>query len=154
MQNYGLFTPTPDGDEIRIKNFRSAQNRVAIPMFIMLFIEFAASTLMIVLTAVFPRMSTDLFKSELMQALLYLSYMGIPVFTFGIISGKRPSKYFSFKRGRKHTVAVGIAAMGVVYFAQLVALIVSQLLASTGAAVDAGSLKASSDPAVIALRFV
>ena len=154
MNNYINGAPSLNGEESRIKGFRSAQNRVAILMFLMLFIEFAASGVMVALMTVFPKMQSDAFKYELMQALFYLSYIGIPVFVFSIISGKSPKKYFTFRRGGKHTVAVGFATMGAVYFAQLVAVIVSELLTKTGAKVDAGALTETADPSVLALRFV
>ena len=154
MNNTVFDPPFEYGEENRIKGFRSAQNRVAIMMFLMLFIEFAASMLMVVLTVVFPDMGKDLFRYELMQALMYLSYIAVPVFLFGVISGKRPGKYFSFRRGRKHTVAVGFATMGAVYFAQLVAVYVSELLGKIGVNVEIGAMTATSDPAVLALRFV
>ncbi len=147
-------SPFDDGEEIRLKSFRAAQNRISILMFIMLVTEFAASTLMIVLFAVFPQLKTDTFQFELMQALLYLSYVAVPVLLYGVISGKRLGNYFSFKRGRKHTVAVGFAAMGAVYFAQLVATVVSYLFESVNIYPDAGIFDPSSDPAVLALRFV
>ena len=154
MNTYITGTPSVNGEESRIKGFRSAQNRVALLMFMMLFTEFAASALMIALTAVFPKMQHDAFKYELLQALLYLSYIAVPVFLFSIISGKSPKKYFTVRRGRKHTVAVGFAVMGMVYFAQLVAVLVSELFEKAGANVDAGVLTGSADPAVLILRFV
>lgn len=154
MNNCDIGAPSVYGEENRIKGFRSAQNRVAILMFLMLFIEFAASTLMIVLMTVFPTMQENAFKYELMQMLLYLSYIALPVFLFGVISGKRPGNYFSFRRGRKNTVAVGFATMGAVYFAQLVAAVVSELLGRAGANTDVGALTDTADPAVLVLRFV
>lgn len=153
--NNNIFTaPSLTGEENRIKGFRSAQNRVAVLMFMMLIIEFAASFLMIVLSVIFPKMENDAFKYEFMQALLYLSYVAVPVFLFGVISGKGPGKYFTFRRGRKNTVAVGFATMGAVYFAQLVAAVVLQLFEKTGVNVNVGALSNTADPAVLALRFV
>ena len=154
MNNYDIGAPAVNGEENRIKGFRAAQNRVAILMFMMLFTELSASVLMIVLMMVFPKMHNDTFKYEFMQMLLYLSYIALPVFLFCIISGKSPGKYFCFRRGRKHTVAVGFAAMGAVYFAQLVAVIVSELLSKAGASTDIGDFADTADPAVLALRFV
>ncbi len=154
MNNYIYGAPAESGEEKRIKGFRAAQNRVAFMMFLMLFIEIAASVLMVVLMMVFPKMQNDTFKYEFMQMLLYLLYIALPVFLFCIISGRSPGKYFCFRRGRKHTVAVGIAAMGAVYFAQLVAVIVSDLLGRAGANTDVGAFTDTADPAVLALRFV
>lgn len=153
--NNGIIGELPvNSEENRIKKFRSAQNRAALPMFIMFFIELGASVLMIIFSIVFPDMKNDAFKYELMQALLYLSYMAIPVFTFGLISGKRPHKYFSFKRGRKHTVAAGLATLAVVYFAQLVAVILTEIAGKIGLNFDAASFNATSDPALTVLRIV
>ena len=154
MNNNAVKSPSDDGEEIRIKGFRSAQNKVAVMMFIMLFTEFAAGIVMLALTAVLPEIKNDMFKYELMQALMYLLYMAVPVFTFGLISGKAPAKYFTFRRGGKRAVAVGFAVMGAVYFAQLVAAAVADLLSGAGLDVSSGELAVTSDPAVIALRFV
>lgn len=155
MNNGIIGTPSDIGEESRIKRFRAAQNRIGIMMFLMLFIEFAASGLMIVLMAVFPALKvTGSFQFEFMQALLYLSYIAVPVFTFSIISGKSPRRYFTFRRGRKHTAAVGFATLGAVYFAQLVAVIVAECFGSAGINVETGALGDTADPAVIALRFV
>ena len=141
-------------NRIRTKDFRSAQNRVAIMMFLMMFMEFTASAVMILLVTVFPQLKADLFKYELMQALFYIAYLAIPVFTFGLISGIRPDRYFALGRGGKHTVAAGFATMGIVYFAQLAATVISKIAGSAGINTESGALAATSDPAVIVLRFI
>lgn len=154
MNNNALKPPLNDGEEIRLKNFRSSQNKVAIMMFIMLSAEFAAGIALLVIMSVYPGLKDNTFRYELAQALMYLSYMIIPIFAFGLINGKRPGNYFTFRRGGKHTVAVGIAVLGAVYFAQLVAAVVAELLDGIGLNSSAGELTATADPAVIALRFV
>lgn len=150
MSNFGFVHAGENDRFLNVKRFRAAQTRVAVLMFMILginiyisFTPFASAALMI-----------GGFRSELAQAVMYLSYMAAPVFLFGIVSGRRPREYFNFRKGEKHTVAVGFFAMGVVYFAQLVAVVVSAILAGVGADPEIGSMQPTGDPALFVLRVV
>ena len=149
MNYYVSDIPAVNRGLMRKKLFRNAQNRVAVLMFLILGINVCASVLFFL-----PFIdSTDTFRYGLIQAVAYLLYMAAPVFMFGIISGRRLSTYFTFRKGRKGTAATGFFAMGVIYFAQLVATVVSVILDKVGAG-SSLDMEPTKDPAVIILRVI
>lgn len=150
MNNFGFKAPVPGGEMLRNRDFKKAQNRVAVLLFMVTGIVQYVSVVFVP----FLMPGIDPFISELTQALLYLAYMALPVFLFGIVNGRGLKGYFSFKRGRKGTVAAGFAALGVVYFAQLVAQFVAIALDSAGADVSQLQPSSGADLKTIILRVV
>lgn len=151
MNNFGFGSPAVNGADLNVVSFKKAQNRVAVLMLMVTGISQYAGVLF--LPYLMPG-AVDPFTSELIQAVLYLSYMAMPVFLFGIVNGRGLKGYFSFKRGRRGTVAVGFAAMGVVYFAQLVGQLVALLLSSTGADLSALQPSNQTDVKTTVLRVI
>ena len=154
MEYYEKRDPPSNGNIPSKTDFLRAQNRVALLMFIMLFIYFAANILLAVMVIVFPQIQQDNFRLELSSALLYLSYTVIPIFTFPLISGVKVRSYVSIGRGKKRTFLYGAAALGVVYFAQLVTVLLSELFDRFGVSVSAGLEPGETDVKLFILRIV
>ncbi|MBO4422041.1 MAG: CPBP family intramembrane metalloprotease [Clostridia bacterium] len=154
MNNYVYGAPADIGMINNRKGFRAAQNRIAALMFFVFALMMGSSVIYALGINFFPGMTTSTFRSELIQAIMYLGYMAVPVILFGILRGKRPGVYFCFRRGKKHTVAVGFAAMGIIYFAQLCAVIMSDLFSAAGIDLNAASMQTTTEPAVIILRVI
>ena len=150
MNDLGFGDPPVNGEIMRNARFRAAQSRVAVLMFMILGINLYVSFVPIIPIA----LQKQGFYGELSQAIIYLTYMALPVFLFGIVAGRRPAEYFSFRRGKKGTFAVGVFTLGVVYFAQLVAAVVSAALTMIGADPSLGAAQPTGDPAVFILRVI
>ena len=132
MDNNFLFYDLPDPAAEKKRRFMKAQNRVAIMLLISFGITIGCSVIIAFAYRMFPHMTENEIGYQVVQTMMYLSYIALPALTFGIISGKKLRSYFTFSAGGKNRAAVFFAALGVIYFAQLVAALLSTVLGYAG----------------------
>ena len=125
---YDLLDPAAE----KKRRFMKAQNRVAIMLFISFGITVGCSVMIAFAYRLFPHMAENEIGYQVVQTMMYLSYIALPALTFGIISGKKLRSYFTLGLGGKNRLAVFFAALGVIYFAQLVASLLSTLFSYAG----------------------
>ncbi|MBR4257390.1 MAG: CPBP family intramembrane metalloprotease [Clostridia bacterium] len=153
MNNYVFLSNGQFIEAEKKRRFMSAQARVTVPLFMMFGISTGCSVLLFIASALFPDMMTNTVGIEITEAAMYLAYLSIPVFTFGLISGKRITSYFTVRRGGRHKVAMFFTGLGIIYFGQYVAVIVSDLLSGAGVDTSSGAYT-ERDIGLMIFRFV
>ena len=155
MNNSILYFNLPDPAAEKKSRFMKAQMRVGVMLFISFGITVGCGLLLSAAYSLYPEMSKNELGDMIVQMMMYLSYMAIPVFTFGLLSGKKVRSYFTLGRGGGNKVAVFFAALGFVYFAQLVAAVLSDFLTFSGFGSSQSSADSpSADAAIIIMRFI
>ena len=138
MNNYVFLSNETYLKAVKKHRFMMAQARVAVPLFIMLGISLGCSIMLMIAYRIFPDMFENTIGYEITEASMYLAYMAIPTFTFGLISGKKITSYFAVRRTGRHGFALFLFGLGIIYFGQYVAVIISNFLNGAGVFTPAG----------------
>ncbi len=153
MNNGIMYFDLLDPAAEKKSRFMKAQNRVAIMLLISFGITIGCSLILTFAHFIFPDIAKNAFGYQLIHTLMYLSYIALPALTFGIISGKKTRSYFTVRRGGGNKTAAFFAALGVIYFAQLIAALLSSLLGTAGFS-NLPADETTTDAAVIVMRFI
>ena len=152
MKKEEILTVGAPSEDERLAAFTSAQNRVALLMFLSLGLNVLLSV------AAGAALSSAALKEnvaarDVANAAVYIIMIGVPVALSGLICGKKTRSYFTVGRGGKNSAAFAFAALGAVFFAQLTAVLFEKLGGAVG--IDlAGAADTVTEPGHIVFNAV
>ncbi len=152
MKKEEILTVGAPSEDERLAAFASAQNRVALLMFLSLGLNVLLSV------AAGAALSSAALKEnvavrDVANAAVYIIMIGVPVALSGLICGKKTRSYFTVGRGGKNSAAFAFAALGAVFFAQLTAVLFEKLGGAAG--IDlAGAADTVTEPGHIVFNAV